>query len=223
MLDAINRILAAVDRLHERHLRRVSREADFTQLARWFATMEEDRAASLWDHAFGLYRPRHFAALAGDEEVERGRSFWTATPASVAPRLRTTGTRAAPGRPGKGADYRQAKSLGLAQVRETHRQSQLAIARLASRAPLRLSQLGGLDFHEFAQLLALVDVALAAPPDRDGTRVASTALVTVVLRPSPDRSIATIVTPAGRLRCDDCILEIVLAGRGAAQQAEEAV
>ena len=106
MLDAINRILAALDRLHERHLRRVSREADFMQLARWFANAEDERAALLWDQAFGLWRPRHFSELAGDEEEDRNRSFWEAPPAEVAPRLRTTGVRAGPGRPAKAVSYR---------------------------------------------------------------------------------------------------------------------
>ena len=81
MIDSINRILTALERLHERHLRRVSREADFTQLARWFSGMDDADAAALWDQAFGLYSSRHFGELAGDEEVERNRSFWQAEPA----------------------------------------------------------------------------------------------------------------------------------------------
>jgi uncharacterized protein (TIGR02677 family) len=214
MLDAINRILAALDRLHERHLRRVSREADFTQLARWFATMSDEDAALLWDQAFGLWRPRHFAETAGDEEEDRGRSFWEATPAQVAPRLRASGVRAGPGRPAKAASYRAAKSAGLVSVRESYRQGEQALARLAHRAPVRLSDLGRLDVAEFAALLTVVDAALAAAPDRQGVRVASTALVSVTLRPLPDAGTAEIVTSTGRLRCDDCLLEIALVSLG---------
>ncbi len=215
MLDAINRILAALDRLHERHLRRVSREADFTQLARWFATMDGEDAALLWDQAFGLWRPRHFAELAGDEEVDRNQSFWSAAPAEVAPRLRTTGARAGPGRPAKAASYRDTKSDGLAAVRRAHRQAEMALARLADRAPIRLSDLAHLDAHEFAALLTVVDAALAAPPDRHGARTASTALVAVRLRAFSQEDTAQITTPAGRFRCADCVLEISLTGRAA--------
>lgn len=213
MLDAINRILAALDRLHERHLRRVSREADFTQLARWFASMDDGDAALLWDHAFGLWPPRHFAELAGDEEEDRNRSFWAATPAEVAPRLRTSGVRAGPGRPAKAASYRDTKSAGLTAVREAHRQAERALSRLADRAPVRLSDLGRLDPHEFAALLTVVDAALAAPPDRRGTRTASTALVAVTLRPLSEPGTAEVVTPTGRLRCADCVLDVTLTGR----------
>ena len=213
MLDAINRILAALDRLHERHLRRVSREADFTQLARWFATMDGDDAAMLWDHAFGLWRPRHYGELAGDEDEDRNRSFWVAAPAEVAPRLRATGVRSGPGRPARAASYRETKAAGLAAVREAHRQAEEALARLADRAPVRLSDLGRLDAHEFAALLTIVDAALAAPSDGHGTRRASTALVAVTLRPLDDVGSAEISTPAGLLRCADCLLEITLAGR----------
>ena len=221
MLDAINRILAAVDRLHERHLRRVSREADFTQLARWFATMDGDDAALLWDQAFGLWRPRHFTEPAGDEQDDRNRSFWDAAPAEVAPRLRASGTRAGPGRPARAASYREAKSAGLAAVREAHRQAELALARLADRAPLRLSDLAFVDPHEFAALLSIVDAALAAAPDRHGVRTASTALVTVTLRPMPAHATAEIRTPAGRLRCADAVLEIALGARAVSVRREE--
>lgn len=214
MIDAINRILAALGRLHERHLRRVTREADFTQLARWFAVATPDGADLLWDRAFGLYPARHFAELAGDEEVERGRSFWEAGPAEVAPRLRAAGTRTAGGRTGRAADYSAAKAAGLARIRAQHRQAALATERLAGRTPSRLSDLGVLDPDEFAQFLALVDAALSARPGPDGTRTAATPLVTVTLRPlAGDRPCrATVVTPAGRLHCDDHVLEIALAG-----------
>ena len=169
----------------------------------------------MWDQAFGLWRPRHFRELAGDEEEDRNRSFWEAPPAEVAPRLRTTGVRAGPGRPAKAVSYRDTKAAGLAAVREAHRQAELALVRLADRTPVRLSHLGCLDAHEFAALLTVVDAALGAPPDRQGTRTASTALVAVTLRPLPNEDAAEIVTPAGRLRCADSLLEIVLTGRAA--------
>ncbi len=213
MIAAINRILAALDRLHERHLRRVTREADFTQLARWFAVASPDQADLLWDRAFGLYPARHFAELAGDEEVERGRSFWDAQPVEVAPRLRVTGTRTGGGRTGRAADYSAAKAAGLARIRAQHRQAALATERLAGRTPARLSDLGLLDPDEFAQFLALVDAALSTRPGADGSRTAATPLVTVTLRPlgDPRPAPATVTTPAGRLHCDDQILEISLA------------
>ncbi len=217
MLDALNRILAAVERLHERYLRRVTREADFTQLARWFATATPDDARLLWDRAFGLYPARHFTDLAGEEDVERGRSFWDAEPAQIAPRLRATGTRAAPGRPGRAADYSAAKAAGLARLRAQHRQAERAVARLAGRTPTRLSHLGMLDADEFAQFLTIVDAALSARPGSDGTRTAVTPLVSVTLRPFPGAPEAVITTPAGRLHCGDQLIEIALAGRSGSE------
>jgi len=211
MLDALNRILAAVDRLNERHLRRVSREADFTQLARWFAVSSPDEACLLWDRAFGLYSARHFAQLAGDEELSRGMSFWDAEPAEVAPRLRAAGTRVAAGRPGRASDFTAAKAVGLAELRAQHRQAEIAVTRLAGRTPARLSHLGALDTDEFRQFLAIVDAALLARPKPDGARVAATPLVTVTLRPFPNAAEAIITTPHGTLRCTDQLLDITLA------------
>lgn len=218
MVDAINRILSALDRLHERHVRRVSREADFMQLARWLAGMDDHDAAALWDQAFGLWSARHFAERAGEEELHRNLSFWAAPPAEVAPRLRTSGARAAPGRPAKAPSYAAAKQAGLAVVRQAHRQAEEALARLAVRSPIRLSDLGRLDPHEFASLLTMIDAALAAPPDRHGTRTASSALVAVRLRPLSEKATATVVTPSGTLRCDDCILEVTVTGGSARRE-----
>jgi uncharacterized protein (TIGR02677 family) len=221
MLDAINRILAAVERLHERHLRRVSRESDFVQLARWFATMDDDGAATLWDQAFGLWGSRHFSELAGDEEAERGRSFWDAEAAEVAPRLRTSGARAGPGRPSKAASYAVAKALALHKVRETQRQADLALARLAGMTPVRLSDLGSLESPEFSALLSVIDAALGTPPGAGGARSASTALVTVRLHPQHDKKTAVLTTPTGALHCDDYVLEIQLTGRSLPYQRAE--
>lgn len=218
MIDSLNRILAAVGRLHERHLRRVTREADFTQLARWFAAADEEAARLLWDRSFGLYPARHFAELAGDEPDERGRSFLVAAPAEVAPRLRATGTRAAPGRPGRAADYSVTKAAGLLRLRAQRRRMEEATARLASRTPARLSQLGPLDADEFAQLLELLTAALGSRPDEHGARTASTPLVTVTVSPCHRSSgQARIDTPHGVFRGDDQLLEIDLAGRARRQ------
>jgi len=216
MLDALSRILVAVTRLNERHMRRVSREADFTQLARWFARAStDDEAAALWDVAFGLYPARHFTDPAGDEEIERGKSFWEAEPAEIAPRLRASGKRAGPGRPGREADYGATKRARLAELRAQHRQAQDAARRLSQRTPARLSHLAALDPAEFAQFLAVVDAALAAPPGRDGSRQATTPLVSVILRPTNDGVSAHVRTTSGTLTMPDHVLEIGFARRAA--------
>lgn len=212
MLDALGRILVAVGRVNERHVRRVSREADFTQLARWFASGSDDAAVELWDVAFGLYPARHFGELAGDEGVERARSFWDAEPAEVAPRLRAAGTRASPGRPGRGADYSATKRARLATLRAQHTQAVAAVGRLAERTPARLSDLGQLDPSEFEQLLAVIDAALSAPPV-DGSREATTPMVTVRLRPAGEAAMAHVRTRTGTLSCPDHVIEIVPTAR----------
>lgn len=212
MLEAINRILMAVTRLNEQHFRRASRESDFMQLASWFATLSRDADAAdphlLWDHAFGLWGARHFSDPAGDEDVERRRSFWEAEPALVAPRLRSTGRRAGPGRFGTASDYRAAKLARVAAVRRLHAQALAAGARLAGRTPARLSHLGALDHEEFDQFLLLLDASLGARPGADGVRTAVTPTVTVVLRPVKDAGETELRTPAGTLRCPDYHLEI---------------
>jgi uncharacterized protein (TIGR02677 family) len=221
MLDALGRILAAVGRVNERHVRRVSREADFTQLARWFAAGRDHEAVELWDVSFGLYPARHFGELAGDEDVERARSFWDAEPAEVAPRLRASGTRASPGRPGRSADYSATKRARLVALRAQHAQAKAAVARLAKRTPTRLSDLGRLDHDEFAQLLVVIDAALSAPPV-DGRREASTPMVTVRLHPAGGAAVARVRTVTGTLSCPDHLIEIIPAAQVGRPEQEEA-
>jgi len=216
MLDALNRILVAVGRLNERHVRRVTREADFVQLARWFAVADDrsdhhQSAAALWDAAFGLYPARHFTELAGDEGVERGRSFWDAEPVAAAPRLRATGTRAAAGRPGRASDYSAVRRVRLAQLLAQHRQAEAAARRLAGRTPARLSDLAALDRDEFAQFLAVVDAALAVRPAADGTRRAVTPMVQVTLQPLEDGARASVTTADGVLTGPDHLLHVTVA------------
>lgn len=221
MLEAINRILMAVTRLNEQHFRRASREADFVQLARWFAAIDDPGADGgsggggfsaqlLWDYAFGLWGARHFSDAAGDEEVERRRSFWEAEPAQIAPRLRATGRRAGPGRFAKASDYRAVKLARVALVRCLHAQALAATTRLAGRTPARLSDLGPLDPEEFDQFLLLLDAALGTRPAPDGARAAVTPLVALVLRPVDGGGETELRTPAGTLRCPDYHLEIHL-------------
>lgn len=227
MLEAINRILMAVTRLNEQHFRRASRESDFMQLASWFATLSRDGDSAdphvLWDHAFGLWGARHFSEPAGDEEVERRRSFWDAEPALIAPRLRTTGRRAGPGRFGTASDYRTAKLARVATLRRLHAQALAAAARLAGRTPARLSDLGTLDPDEFDQFLLLLDASLGSRPGADGVRTAVTPTVTVVLRPVEGTGEAELRTPVGTLRCPDYHLEIDMGGMATDEVDVEAV
>jgi uncharacterized protein (TIGR02677 family) len=216
MLEALNRILTAVARLHDRHLRRASREADFDALARWFVDVDDDAAAhQLWDGSFGTFAARHFSAPAGDEEVERRRSFWDAAPAEVAPRLRATGTRAGPGRPGTVADYSAAKAARVEAVRAARRRAAAAVERLDRRTPARLSELGALDGDEFAQLLDVLAAALAVGAKAEtGRRGAVTPLarVTVEAAQPPDAT-AEVKTPSGVLHAPDLLVDVVAVAR----------
>ncbi|MDY7106745.1 MAG: TIGR02677 family protein [Actinomycetota bacterium] len=218
MLDALNRILVAVTRLNERGLRRASREADFEALARWFAEADDDGARRLWDAAFGTFAARHFTELAGDEDVERRRSFWDAEPAAVAPRLRAAGVRASPGRPGGLADYTAAKAARVAEVRRARARASAAVARLAARTPCRLSGLGAVDEAELEQLLAALTAGLGSRPGADGRRRARTPHGLIALgAPDDGAATASIRTPHGVLHAPDLLLDVEVWAPGRAR------
>lgn len=210
MIAAINRVLGAISRLHERRLRRVSREADFTALAGWFAASEPAAAHELWDAATGMWGARHFVDLAGDESVDRRRSFWEAGQAELAPRVRTSTRRGSTGRPGHRADYSVAKRAAGDRARAAAAQAAAARRRLAKRTPARLSDLAALDESEFAALLEVLAVTLAEHAV-DGLRSAALPGATVRLRPAADGKVARVRSRFGVLTCPDDVVEIDVA------------
>lgn len=218
MIAAINRVLGAIARVHDRRIRQVSREADFSQLATWFATSTRDDAHALWDAATGLWGARHFHDLAGDETVDRRKSFWIAGQAELPPRVRASTRRGSTGRPGKRADYSMAKKAARVQAREAAAQAAAARARLAARTPARLSDLAELDAAEFSAFLDVIGAALAEQVD-DGVRIAVLPGTTIRLRPVADGRTAHVVTPHGVFIGPDDTVDIDVAGTRRAKAA----
>lgn len=209
MIAAINRVLGAISRVHERRLRRVSREADFTQLACWFAASTPESVHELWDATTGLWGARHFQDLAGDESVDCRKSFWDAAWAELPARVRTSTRRASTGRSGRRADYSEAKRAARARVIAAARQAAAARSWLAARTPARLSDLGRLGPGEFSALLDVVGAALSEHPVA-GCRTAVLPGATIRLRPAGDSALAVVKTPHGNLTGPDDIIEIDL-------------
>lgn len=218
MIAAINRVLGAISRLHERRLRRVSREADFTQLAAWFANLPEAAAHELWDATTGLWGARHFSDLAGDESVDRRRSFWDAGQAELPPRVRTAVRRGGPGRTAKRSDYSAVKAQARERAKDAAEQANAARERLAARTPVRLSDIGQLDPAEFGAFLDVLGAALAEHP-RDGVRTAVLPGATIRIRTAGDARLAVVRTQHGVFRGPDDIVEIETAAVKARRKA----
>jgi uncharacterized protein (TIGR02677 family) len=210
MIAAINRVLGAIARVHDRRIRQVSRGADFEQLARWFALSSPENAHLLWDAATGLWGARHFHDLAGDESVDRRKSFWDAGQAELPPRVRASTRRGSTGRPAKRADYSQSKRAAREQARKAAEQAAAARARLAARTPARLSDLGELDRSEFWAFLDVVAATLAEHA-ANGVRTAVLPGVTIRLTAVGDGQHARLVTPDGVFVGPDDTLQIDIA------------
>ena len=217
MIAAINRVLSAIARLHERRMRRVSREADFVTLAEWFAACSPEEAHQLWDATTGLWSARHFHDPAGDEGVDRRRSFWDAGHAELPPRVRASARRSSPGRPGRRADYARVKRAARERALAAAAQAAAARAALAGRTPARLSDLGALDADEFAALLEVVGAALAESTV-DNARSAVLPGATIRLRPVADTAVAVVHTAVGTFTAPDDLLEIDLTGQVTARR-----
>ena len=211
--DSVVRLTRTLARLDERHARTVDRATDFRTLARWFASApSDDDAHVLFASAFGLHTARHFHIPEDDPELTRAStSWWDARPVVVPVKLRTHGLVSRAGRPPPALDFGDGREWLAACRRRERAQVDAALGRFAGRGPVRLSDLARLDAAELDQLLALLDEALGAPREADGThrvRTADGRLDLVLRRPPGDRPWVVLVTPLGRLRCRDYLLEI---------------
>jgi uncharacterized protein (TIGR02677 family) len=174
--SAINRILLVLERLHEKRFRRVSRTADLLRLAGWFDEASRqpggsERAARLFQAAFGLFGARHLGGREPDADlVDPSASWWDAPPVLVAPSLRATGRVSAAGRPGQIADHSRVKQLLVDRLRDHREAGAAALSLFADRGPLALADLPVLTGDELAMLLSLLDRLLSVAPGAAGRR-----------------------------------------------------
>lgn len=205
--DAIIRLLAILQRLNDKHYRRIDRAADFIQLARWFESSSEPEAHRLWRIAFGLTSARHLSTTSPDEGAVAGMSWWDAQPCEIAPRLRTTGRGERTGRTGAIEDHSATKQELAGRLAERRNRRSETLAGFASRGPFRLSQLGELDEDSFAVLLEFLSRTLgrSAARGEPATSVDGSFRVTITV-PGGSQS-TSILTPHGRLTGPDLELE----------------
>lgn len=212
---AIPQLLAALAAVNERRSGRSDRSADFRVLAGWFAACDDDaQAHRLARAAFALQPPRHFAlnpALQpGAAELPASTPWAEAPPLRIHPRLREYGEAAPRGALPRVQARDEARRLLAAQLHEEHAQVQAARRRLATGAPVRLSELGELDAHAFGLFLALLGEALAAQADPDAVveQASGDGLLRIRLQPLDAGSRAEVRTPDGVFAGRDQLLTI---------------
>lgn len=216
---AVNRILAVLERLHEKRFRQRSRTTDLLRLAGWFDRLArpglpeggEEPAHRLFQAAFGLFGARHLGGLEEDPDLVRpGTSFWDAPPVPVAPALRDAGRTTNIGRPAQVADHSKVRYL-LAEHHRREREAQAAaLARFLGRGPVALASLPLLSPDELALLLSLLDRLLSGPPGPGGRRAVRSRdgrLRLFLDEPEPGR-LATVATAAGRLTLPAWVLTV---------------
>ena len=213
---AIPQLLAAVAAVNERRSGRSDRSADFRALAHWFAACTDDEQAHrLARAAFALNPARHLAlnpALSQSPTSEAGATTpWAdAPPLAVHPRLREHGL-ATPRGPQPRVRLRDDERAQLALLMsEESRQVEAARLRLATGAPIKLSDIGTLDATAFGFFLALLGEALAEQtgPDAVVSRHTGDGLFQVRLQPLATTSQARISTPLGCFAGRDHLITI---------------
>lgn len=158
---AIARMLRILNHLNEQRFRRVSRVADFMQLAAWFESIEDEREAhALFRDAFGLAGPRHLLQMPDEEEESSRVSWFQSRPVEVpwATRARARPTRS--GRPARREDYSEAKRRLEEARREREAKLEAALAVFVGQGRLEASKLSLLTSDAMEALLDYVDACL---------------------------------------------------------------
>jgi uncharacterized protein (TIGR02677 family) len=172
--SAVLGILSAAERLREQLTRPSSRAEDLTVLARLFASAPSDEDGhELWRAAFGLSSSRHLAlAHPDDEQTASSVSWWDAPAVEVPASLRTTGRAEAVRRATRIPDNTAAKRQAAMAERQRAEAADAEVAALLELGDRPLSQFPKLTPAAFDLLLALIEIALRAKPDRRGVHTA---------------------------------------------------
>jgi uncharacterized protein (TIGR02677 family) len=211
-LNAIDRILRVLERIHEKRFRRANRTLDLLRLAAWFEDEERvEDVHRLFQDAFELFAARHLGGLGdGARLVQPAKSWAEAAPVELAAALRESRQRTPTGRVGRISDHGAARRRLRERHEERRRRREGALERFAGRGPQRLGGLPVLDDGELELLLELLDRLLALSPDGGGvrrTRSRDGRLVLVLEAPA-DGGVAVVRTRRGRLTLPDFALTV---------------
>ncbi|MGH8775186.1 MAG: TIGR02677 family protein [Jiangellaceae bacterium] len=215
---AIPQLLQVVATLNDRRAGRSDRSADFRALARWFAHAPDEASMHrLWRSSFGLQASRHLAIPAAtlaerDEHPVAPSTPWSqASPLSISPQLRRTGSYERRGKPHRVLDRAQARRQLAELVAEQAEQTAQARRRLATARPTRLAEVGQLDHASFELFLRVLGDALAArrPDQRHVVTTTADGSMEIRLTSLDDGTVAEIPTATGILRGPDHLVEIV--------------
>ncbi len=195
-----------------------SRQADLLNLARTFATSDDDTAHALWAAVFGLYPARHLGfAAAGHDEVPARASFWRTSVAQVPLSLVERGERTIRGKPAAAEDFTAVKAERIALRKEQEARRQAALVELAGH----IGSLDGVRLSDEART-ALLDLHTRALVEfgpeqlrRGAVRYQDSSGVGIVITPIAGTT-TTITSPQGRMIFTDLSLAIIAAQRGSA-------
>lgn len=214
---AIPALLQALDRLHDRRLKRSDRVADFRTLAGWFAHAPDDAYAhSLWHAAFLLAPCRH---LTIDEATLKARSNAPVPPTTswlddepmlIHPRLRAGGRLHLPGRQAVVLDHGLAKLELRRRLAAEAEQLTRAREMIASGQARKLSEFASLPDDAFGVMLDCLGAALAR---RSGANAvvrctSGDGSLTIICEPLPGAPEAAVTTASGVFRGQDMLLTI---------------
>jgi uncharacterized protein (TIGR02677 family) len=208
---AIPRLISAIAALTERSSGRSDRFADYMVLARWFLETPTDAEANrLWRAAFALNPARHLSLVVPGEGIAATTPWPNAPSVKVLAKLRERGQLLPRGQPPRMIDRSKDRETLAQRISEESRQVQAARERLATGEPVRLSQIGFLDRHEFQLFLQLLAEALASQshPDKAVERVTLDGLLSVRLEPLPGTEFFSLESEFGWFHGRDHVITI---------------
>jgi len=209
---AIVALLQVIERLRAARRRPSNAEADFRQLARWFAAAPtEQDLHRLWRVAFGQSSARHAHLQHADPETApAGGSWLESDPVPVSRTLRESGRTEVFSRTGKVRDVATVRRERAGLARAEREAAGLALESLCTDGRVRLSALADLELEPFRQLVDLVGRAVSQPAAAERRARSTDGRVEIVLVDPLDGARALVRTGTGTLECPDFELTITL-------------
>jgi uncharacterized protein (TIGR02677 family) len=211
--SAIDWVIQTATRLDSRRAQRIDRSAEYRHLARLALRSSAGEAHQIYAAVFGLGAPRHFHGIDDDPaKAELPQVTWADGPAAPieASLYRAGGRSGGAGTAARLIDTTSRAAVFAEQCAREQAELEQALARFRV-GPVSLSDLGTLELSEFRHLLAWLDRALVARPDRDGIVRALSAdgLHEIALHPpANEQARARITTPDGVFAGPDYRLEL---------------
>jgi uncharacterized protein (TIGR02677 family) len=195
---------------------RVTRRAELLGIARAVESAASDAAAwQTWCADTGLWGARHLSGEPAEPDAPARTSFWDAPAVPVDVTLRKRGSQSVKGRPAHVPNHREARRAARLAAAAQRIATERAERAIVSRSGSHLADWPEISSAEEAAIVwDLLTAILRSAPDDSGVRTALSGddrWIVLAYPASPRQRSALLITPDGRVACENWRIEVTRA------------